>query len=68
MFTAKIPAKKHTSVMSSFWAMMKQLETQADNSNNAFEKHTVESYFEQWNELMTDTAEPSWVHRAKKSA
>ena len=65
MFSAKIPAKEQPNVMASFWSMMVQLETQADNDGNALDKHMVESYFRQWNSLMDDDKEPAWVRRSK---
>ena len=67
MFEAKLNKKQQTSVMESFWSMMMELESQADvEKGKALEKHFVEAYFRQWNEIMKDTKEPAWVRRAKK--
>ena len=68
MFEAKISAKEQTGVMESFWSMMKELESQADQAGHSLEKHMVEGYFRQWNRIMKDTARPSWVARAERVA
>lgn len=68
MFEAKISAKEQTGVMESFWSMMKELESQADQERRNLEKHMVEGYFRQWNRIMKDTARPSWVLRAERIA
>ena len=68
MFEATIPKNEHTNVMSSFWSMMMELETQADNTNSALDKHMVAGYFSQWNRIMGDNKEPSWVRREARAA
>lgn len=66
MFTAKIAPSKQTAVMESFWAMMKQLESDAYDSLSPLDILFVEGYFRQWNEIMKDNAKPSWVIFAEK--
>ena len=68
MFKATLNEDQQTEVMASFWAMMMQLETQADNTESRFDQHFVEGYFRQWNSIMNDTKEPAWVRRAAKNA
>lgn len=64
MFEAKLNKKQQTSVMESFWAMMMALESEADVEGKPLEKHFVEAYFRQWNEVMKDNKQPAWIRRA----
>ena len=67
MFTAKIPTKEHANVMSSFWQMMMELERDADQDSRVLERHMVEGWFRQWNDIMSDNKEPIWIRRGNKS-
>lgn len=45
MFESKLTKEQQTSVMETFWAMMMELESQADvEKGKGLEKHYVESY------------------------
>jgi hypothetical protein len=61
-----IPSSKHGNLMGTFWSMMMELETQADNENNTLSKHFVEGYFRQWNDLCDDDKVPVWIRRSNK--
>lgn len=63
MFEAKLTKDQQTSVMSSFWSMLMELESQADDEGKSLEKHFVEAYFRQWNEIMKDNKQPAWIRR-----
>ena len=63
MFTAKIPKSEQANIMASFWSMLRELESQADDKNRELEKHQVEGYYRQWNKIMDDNKEPYWVTR-----
>jgi hypothetical protein len=55
-------AKKHQKdIIASFWSMLRELETQADNEGSALAKHFVEAYYRQWNEMTGDNKSPRWV-------
>jgi len=58
-----IPKKNQDDVMTSFWIMMKECESNADNTNDALGKKWVEGWFKQWNDLTGQSHEPSWVIR-----
>lgn len=61
----KIPAKEIDSVMQSFWTMMRECETIADNDNDMLLKHQVECWYRQWNKLTARTNEPRWITQNK---
>ena len=65
MLTATIPEEEHTNIMGSFWTMMLELESKANNDDDRLLKHFVEGYFRQWNLIMKDNKEPVWVRRSK---
>ena len=67
MFTASIPKSEHTNVMGTFWLMMVTLEGHADDDGNALDRHMVESYFAQWNRLMSDNKQPRWITRKARA-
>lgn len=64
MFEAKIPYEEHANIMGSFWSMMTELETQADNNDDRLLKHMVDGYFRQWNLVMKDNKQSRWERRA----
>lgn len=61
----KIPRKEFSNVMTSFWTMMKECESVADNENDPVLKHQVEGWHRQWNMLTDSDNEPRWVTRNK---
>lgn len=62
----KIPDAMHEAVIGSYWAMMRELEVQADNENDPILKHMVAGYYRQWNRMCDDNKEPVWETRKKK--
>lgn len=58
MFEAKIAKELQSDVMASFWAMMMELESSAENQ---LDRHFVEGYFRQWNRVMNDNKLPRWL-------
>ncbi len=60
-----IPKSEQEHVLSSFWTMMKECESQADNENDAVLKHQVAGWHRQWNRITGDSSEPIWERRAK---
>jgi hypothetical protein len=65
MFEAKIPSDEQTNVMSSFWMMLRECETLADNDDDIILKHMVEGWYRQWNLICKDNKEPVWKTRQK---
>ena len=53
-------------VLHSFWVLLGEAETQADNDNNPLLKHQVEGFYRQWNALNGSALEPRWVTRAAR--
>lgn len=51
-------------VLHSFWVLLGEAETQADNDNNPVLKHQVAGFYRQWNAMTGDSHEPRWVKRA----
>lgn len=54
-------------VLHSFWVLLREAETQADNDNNPLLKHQVEGFYRQWNALNGSAIEPHWVTRAART-
>ena len=55
-----IPKAKQTDFISSFWTMLKECETKADNENDPVLKHWVEGWYRQWNEVTGSNLSPLW--------
>ena len=53
-------------VLHSFWVLLGEAETQADNDNNPLLKHQVEGFYRQWNTLNGSALEPRWMTRAAR--
>jgi len=61
----QIPRSMHKDVISSYWIMMSELMTQADNENDEVLKVLVEGFFRQWNRMTGDDKKPIWRTRDK---
>lgn len=55
-----IPKRMQPDVISSFWSMLGELRTQADNDDDRTLKVQVEGWYRQWNEMTGDNKEPKW--------
>lgn len=55
----KIKRSMHADVISSFWSMLQELESKADD---ALLRHQVECWYRQWNRMTGDTKIAVW-HR-----
>lgn len=62
-----IPAHEQEGVLSSFWTMLKEAESKADNENDPVLKHWVEQWFGQWNRITGSESKAKWVERAAAS-
>ena len=57
----KIKRSMHKDVISSFWTMMQELESHANNDNNPVLKHQVDGWYRQWNRMTGDTKVARWT-------
>mgnify|MGYP000432074084 CR=1 FL=1 len=57
----KIPAKMHKDVIGSFWYMMRELETVAEDNSDGILMIQVEGFYRQWNEMTGDNKSPRWI-------
>ena len=67
MQTTKIPSAEQEGLLSSFWMMLRECESRADNKNEPLLKHQVAQWYEQWNRITGDTKQPGWVSRQTKA-
>jgi hypothetical protein len=58
----KIKPSMHKDVISSFWTMMTELESQAHNQNDRVLMVQVEGWFRQWNRMTGDSKRPRWFN------
>ena len=56
-----IPTKMHADVIASYWTMMQELESKANNDDDRLLKVWVEGFYRQWNEMTGDNKHPIWV-------
>ena len=63
MQTKTIPANMQEDVIGSYWVMLREYESNADNTNDAIGKIQVEAFYRQWNEMTGDNKVPIWVTR-----
>jgi acyl carrier protein len=55
-----IPKRMQPDVISSFWSMLGELRTQANNDDDRVLKVQVEGWYRQWNAMTGDNREPNW--------
>jgi hypothetical protein len=65
--TKIIPKSQHENFIYSFWVMMSECESKADNEDDRMLKHMVEGWFRQWNELNGTNLKPKWVTRKEQA-
>ena len=56
-----IPKSMQKDFIASFWTMMSELETQANNNDDRYLKHQVSAYYCQWNAVTGDNKSPRWA-------
>jgi hypothetical protein len=61
-----IPADEQENVLASFWTMLQECESNADNENNPVLKHWVVQWYGQWNRITGDSKEPRFVTRERE--
>lgn len=55
-------------VQHSFWILLGEAESQADNNDDRLLKYQVEGFYRQWNALRGSSIVPRWVERAARAA
>ena len=63
-----IPKKEQENVLASFWTMLRECESQVDNSKGKepILRLWVEQWYGQWNRITGDSKEPIWKTREKQ--
>jgi hypothetical protein len=64
----EIPANEQENVLSSFWTMLQECESKADDGKNAVLRHWVVQWYAQWNRITGDSKEPRFVTRSREGA
>ncbi len=54
-------------VIASFWTMLRELESKADDNDDPILKLWVEGWYRQWNAMTSDDKEPRWLARQKNA-
>jgi hypothetical protein len=63
---AETEREKLDDAMDSFWTMLKECETNADNNDDRVLKHWVEAWHSQYARIMgREIKEPRWIERAR---
>lgn len=68
LYPTKLSKTQIQNVIDSFWIMMTELASQADNENDPVLKMMVEGFARQWRELTGATYNPPWLTRPKQAA
>lgn len=55
-----ISLDEQENLMNSFWSMLKECESKADNDNDVVLKHWVEQWYQQWNRIQGGDQIPRW--------
>ena len=53
-------------ILDSFWYMMRECESKADDEDDFLLKHQVEGFYRQWNSLTDMDHKPIWVVRKER--
>ena len=61
-----IDPKHQETVIACFWAMMRELESEADNNQDRVLMHFVDGYARTWNEITGGEFETVWAKRKKQ--
>ena len=62
----KIAKSEQANMIGAFWALMRQAEEDARESNSALDKYMVEGYYALWNRVTGDNKVPFWLQEANK--
>jgi hypothetical protein len=60
-----IPPNEQESALGSFWTMLQECESKADDNNDPVLKHWVEQWYLQWNRITLSNKAPRWAGQAK---
>lgn len=60
MQTTNIPAEEQENVLGSFWTMLQECETHANNCDDRVLKHWVGQWYDQWNRVTGGDKNPIW--------
>ena len=63
-----IPKNEQNNVMETFWTMLRECESKADNEDDRLLKHWVGAWYRQWNRVTSDNKKPVWVIRKDLAA
>jgi len=63
-----IDTKEQKDFIASFWTMLRECESHADNTGDSVLKHMVAGWCKQWNRVTDDDKVPVWVPREAKAA
>lgn len=55
-----IPKKMHADVISSYWIMLRELESKAEDGNDQILMVQVEGFYRLWNKMTGDNKLPRW--------
>lgn len=55
-----IPKKMQADVISSYWTMLRELESKAEDSNDRILMVQVEGFYRLWNKMTGDNKSPRW--------
>ena len=56
----KIKRSMHRDVIHTFWIMLRECETKANDDDDKLLKHQVEAWYRQWNRMTGDNKKPVW--------
>lgn len=57
----KIKRSMHHDIIHSFWIMMRECESTANNNDDRVLKVQVEGWYKQWNRMTGDDKKPAWM-------
>jgi len=64
----KIPEDEQDNVMNSFWTMLRECETSAENSDDLILKRWVEQWYQQFSRISGLEFKPSWLQSNRSSS
>lgn len=59
-----IPRAEYENVISMYWQLMRESESNAHETNSPLDKHTVEGAYRLWNRVTGDNKKPVWLQHA----
>ena len=61
----KIPEAEQKDFIATFWMMLRECETKADNEKDPILMHMVVGFYKQWNRVTGLDLEPAWTSRGR---